>query len=75
MYSEDVEQVAETLDFIQTRSAMTLRKLQPQVREAERFLLLNQVLENLGRFIEAQGSNQTHCYDQKLNKSFHYNSI
>ena len=53
MYSEDVEQVAETLDFIQTRSAMTLSKLQPQVREAERFLLLNQILENLGRFIEA----------------------
>ena len=57
--------VESTMEFIQTRSNFTIRKLEPELRSAERFLLLNQVLQNLQLFLE---NNDTEGYlSQKRN--------
>ena len=52
MYSENVELVQATMEHINTRSNLTIRRLQTEIRDAERFLLLSQVYENLERFME-----------------------
>ena len=52
MYSENVELVQATMEHINTRSNLTIRRLETEIHDAERFLLLSQVYENLERFME-----------------------
>ena len=60
MYSEDVQSVQDTLENIHSRSPFTIRKLQPELRQGERFLLLHQVLDNLSRFLENRDTASYH---------------
>ena len=66
MYSEDVKSVHDTLENIHSRSPFTIRKLQPELRQGERFLLLHQVLDNLIRFLESGDTTSYHSQKKSI---------